>query len=234
MAIENFTTFTKVDPGGYITVDSSSQLTVANMPRSARSFLYKDMGVDFFTGNFNFSFKITYGAINTNFASPCTIANLFDSMNGVSGAGGDQIYIGTRFNPTQTFFSLVQMVGGVNDSLTNTPIFPLSATYYCNIVRDLQQSTFGTLYLFVYDDVARTQPNAIAYKDLTANINYRYIYAVQSEEGASAAVDNFVIEDLELSEGNHVIGSGGSGGTGPDESDKSRLILPNGIIPAFR
>jgi hypothetical protein len=60
---EDFTTYTKVDPGGYVSV-ASLTATVTAMPRSAVSHVYKDFGAAHF------------GDFHTQFESQCTAVQL--------------------------------------------------------------------------------------------------------------------------------------------------------------
>ncbi len=198
MATQDFTTYTERDLLNLITV-TASKVSWADLPADGDAWVYKDKGANYFSGNFEL--RMTYRTLNgTTSSAVCsalTLANLVNDWIGIDTLNGDEL--GLIVNGNSAYISEVN--GGTQyfPSGDYPLILTLNTDYYLTIKRDEAVGTYGTLYLYVYSDAARTTLIATQTLTLHSLKDFRYIYAIQSiEAGAPTVTHSGCIENREI------------------------------------
>jgi len=204
---EDFTTYTELDPGADITV-AASKLTFVDLDsRNTDSWVYKDMGVDYYSGDFEHLMEGETGSGSTDddcFGIYWAMSNSVDDILGIDNASGDVLY--TFFHPNAAgngpnYVYLREVDGGTSYS---TVIVSLSedTTYYLKVKRDEAVGTYGTIYVYVYSDSART--NLVDSVSLTLNTSkkdYRYIYGTNTyNDGTTGSQYDGFVQNFDIGE----------------------------------
>lgn len=195
MANEDFTTYTKVDPDGKLTV-TSAKVAATALPQNGtgQSYVYKDKGVGFFTGNFSHNFEIqatahsgnsyySYWGVSNQIADRAATTNGYDVLILFDGANY-QIYF-EEIN-SGSFYQATYQISG-------------STSYYCTFRRNTAVGANGTIYLDIYSDSGRTTLLTTLTLTLHAATNWRYIYGVQSNDNGNATTMTGFTQNLNLS-----------------------------------
>lgn len=221
MAIEDFTTWTEGDPESRLTVTADT-ITIDSLYRDEDgTWVYKDFGAGYFSGDFTFRMKFTTPVDDTQINSsaiiyPLMLANTVDEPDAIDGASGD--YQGFTFqrvvNSLQFILTLCE-----NGSLTQSTISPLdyNTTYYLTLTRDDDggANSAGQLQLEAYKTNYSGEAGAVEEDTVTADCgageqnDFRYaVLAVP--EGWSGGFNYYadgIIEDFDPD-----VGGGGGGG----------------------
>jgi len=201
MATENFTTYTEVDPNSKI-AKTATRITFTNLKVKEDAYVYKDFGVDYFSGDFTAEFEIW--VTGTPSAGPITmyfsLANLVDDAYGIVTANSDALWIEVRVisNPPPLIrLGVIEVKAG---ALTRSAEYGLTVntSYYLKVVRDESVGTHGILYCYVYSDPARINLLKTLAKTLGVKTDFRYLYALQSWNVAQNYGMSGWMEDLEL------------------------------------
>ncbi|KKN01402.1 hypothetical protein LCGC14_1128160 [marine sediment metagenome] len=200
MAVEDFTTYTKVDPSGWITV-SSSRITATNLNRNADAYVYKDKGVDYFAGNFTHELTLRATAnVNFSVVMMWSLTNDLDDFKGLDDNNKDSLHLKLdhQGGVNQAKLVLRELDGGTLYSSSALTI-QHDTDYYLTIVRDESVGTYGTLYCRVYFDAARTNLFATLTRTLqSSKKDFRYVLLSQStNSGHSIYAISGYIENLE-------------------------------------
>src|SRR3990172_2149918 len=187
MAFEDFTTYIETDPNNRFSV-AANAITVTALSRDEDAWLIKDRGAGHFSGDFEHLFKYT-PATNTNraHADLLSLANIVDDVNGIDTAAGDLLgvwYFKSDSGVNQ--YGLYEIVAGtpyqVDTSVTNH-----SVVRYPKFKRDEGVGTYGTLYLYIYSDEARTILIQTISLTLHEKEDFRYNYIMHSYDDNNAA-----------------------------------------------
>ena len=195
--IEDFTTYTKVDPNNDITVASNS-LTVDTMRRDVSAYVYKDKGTGHFNGDFEhlINVRLTAAAPDGNLM----FWSLWNALGGEDALrpsnNGIEVMFYRTTSGTNYYILMREWYGNANYDSYWTGASP-GTTYYLKIVR-----TGSTLTCKIYSDSARTNLLTTLSRTLHSIISYRYIYAVQScaSSYAPSATISGYSENLNLQE----------------------------------
>jgi hypothetical protein len=176
----DYTTFTEVDPGNHLSIDSPSLITVSpNLPGNSNTYVYKDMGKGFFSSDFVIKSGM-YHTSGTGYYHPrfCMVSNHLGNLpvhddNGypfltasrIGGYAGDRWYV-TEFDGVS-----------FNSAWVEKEVSPSS---YVTLTRDVSVGDYGRLTLDVYSDADRTVLEGSVYIDLTVKQNLRYLYALNN------------------------------------------------------
>ena len=185
MAYEDFTTYTEVDPGTKITVATNKVSWVGLMDLSV-SYVYKDYGANYFTGNFEHLFTphIT-GSTANGYVMMYTIGAQYGDYGSLTDALSFYHYA-----PAGTFSWRIRDFGTTNSDSYNSVV---DNDYYVTV--DRISTTFRAR---IYSDSART--TLLDTLSITGSSNaFRYLQAVASENGGGGA-DNTTgyTENLDL------------------------------------
>ncbi len=199
MAIEDFSTYTEVDPNSRVT-KGTRRVTWASITRDETAYAYKDKGVAHFSGDFTHYLTINTTVVNTDniiLGVHWALANTLDSWWDLKEASGDELSLYIDHGPN---LQLVEIDGGSVHVAAGAVAYTPGTILYLKIVRDESVGTYGTLYCYVYSDASRT----ILLNTLTLTLNsskkdFQHIYAFQSYGGTSDTGDiSGYTEDLEL------------------------------------
>lgn len=196
---EDFTTYTEVDPGTKITI-TATRVTFADLRRNEEAYVYLDKGVDYFAGNFTIYLTLNLSAYDgAEVLSPWVMANDIDDVRGIDvDLASDSlfIYIGSALAVT-----IYECDGGTLYGDASPYTITAGTTYYLKIVRDESVGTYGTLYLYIYSNSARTTLlDTLSVALHTSKKNFRYIYPLSvwnagTSHSASGYVENLIIEN---------------------------------------
>ena len=204
--IEDFTTYTEVDPNGRITV-TSPKVAWADLSCNEDAHVYKDKGVNHFAGDFEHLVEnqLTSAAANA-WVVTWMVANDIDDWNGLRGASLSHLAVydfrGTS-PAVEPIWGIFEQDGAsaYNDE-TPTGLFSFGTTYYLKIKRDESVGTYGTIYGYIYSDVARTTLlDTLTVALHTSKKDYRYIYGADTHNIAlSTHYQTGFTENLDLQE----------------------------------
>lgn len=198
-AIEDYTTYTEVDTGGYLTVTDSNTLDVVTNGATA-SYLYKDFGADYFDGDLQINFSGKHiditgssGDLPGGFVLSNTIASL-PSMDTSNNEGIEINFSGNVGTPDTTNIYLESLASDANDYVTASTI----DTYrYFSVYRR------GSIFWYnLYSDSSRTTWTHVRYTQCTAEQGYRYLYGFNSKNTSTNHAGTSQFEDLEIIENN--------------------------------
>lgn len=210
--IEDFTTYTEVDPGSDITKDSNTISFTQVDTRNTDSYVYYDKGVDHFDGDFSHRFKLLVdyfsGDANGNVAILYvqTITNQIDDIYGLVQADYSLLGQWVYNNGGVYRFSLIEWDSG--DSYTDYfEPFSLDIVYYWTFERDEGVGTYGTIYDYIctgnyYGESGSSLIDTLSVALHTSKKDFRYDFAVASyNTGLTNRYVTGWFEDLDLQEG---------------------------------
>lgn len=184
--MQDLSTYTEVDPNSKLVV-TASKVDFQGMERNVDTYVYKDMGVAHFDGDFEHLLESLTDSFSTTsaFASHWMLANDIDDYWGL-------------FSADKSFFTLNRDDTGVASTFylieqdTTTQYFDsyIGATgtlYYLTIERDESVGTYGTLYCYIYSNSDRTVlVDTLSITLHTSKKDFRYHYAANSLNDANA------------------------------------------------
>ncbi len=168
-AIEDFTTYTEVDPFGKIVV-TPNRSAFNSLGHASPSYVYKDFGAGYFSGDFThyFTFSLTTG-INGGRMSVWGLSN--DIGNGHQVTDGLFVQLRKVNAPSPLWrLNLSEKGGSYSYHIGLSP----GSTYYAKVTR-----VGGTLAIYLYSDPARTALVGSTSVGVTTT-GYRYLYATQN------------------------------------------------------
>jgi hypothetical protein len=190
--VEDFTTHTKSDPQGTISVTSST-ITFTNLTRNATAYVASDKGVNHFSGNFEHLVRIKKTA-HQNYSD----AYLWALANALQ-----------HFYRTTNYLALPSSENGTaikeNDGTSSYAVslyaISLGTTYYVRISRDESVGTYGTLYAYIYSDSSMTTLLDEASLLLHAKQDFRYVYGLGCLNTGESYYCSGEVSNLDLQEG---------------------------------
>ena len=195
MAVEDFTTYTKVDPNSDITI-TSSKVAFDTLLRSAIAYVTSDKGVNFFDGDFEHWVEIYANPVEDfALAWDWLLANVLSGELAMNQNDDEHFAVGFYSDAGNLLLRLAE--GGLN-YYQDTYNASLSTIYYLKIVRDESVGTYGTIYCYIYSNVERT--NLLGTLSLALHIakfDFRYIYALCGYGGGTQAITGYT-ENLNL------------------------------------
>lgn len=201
-AVEDFTTYTEVDPGTRIAV-TATKVSVTALDDAEDARVYSDKGASHFNGN--------YEQLITVFVNSSTVNGLANLVWGVSNTTGDEV---TAFgangnwvrmydeNGTNGSLTLREMDGGAAYDDGTGLTLSLNTPYYLKCKRDEAVGTYGTVYVYIYSDSGRTTlVDTLSIAVHSSTKDYRYVYA-HGGWGSNAGVYSWTgyTENLDLQE----------------------------------
>ncbi|KKM73618.1 hypothetical protein LCGC14_1408640 [marine sediment metagenome] len=202
MATEVLTTYTETDPNSKIAV-TTSRATWTSLARNEDAYVYFDKGVAFFDGDFVIEFDLHTILSETDAQFVwCALANVVDDFRGIEINSEDMQ--GVRFSrPAAAGASfraiLTEIDGGTRREATVITLTHLT-NYYLKFYRDESVGTFGTIYLVVYSDAARTViVSSVALGLATSKKDFRYIYAIMSANQGTTKATSGWTQNFEIS-----------------------------------
>lgn len=194
---EAYNSFTEVDPGNDLS-QTAARSTWVNLSDNDAAYLYKDYGVDHFSGDFEHLLDAQLVASDNDVAAGFWgLANALGEMNADFRASPNRMlnahFYRTALGARQ--LALREYGNGVLEVWSDFYVCAIGTTYYQKIKR-----VGNTLTDEIYSDAART----ILLDTLTLVLNYtdnfRYLYGAQTDEWNSGAVISGWVENLDLQE----------------------------------
>jgi hypothetical protein len=199
MANEVFTSYTEVDVESVIT-KTASKVSWAALDKDDDSYVYDDKGAGHFSGDIEhlFEFEIT-SADSGGIVIHWNLANVIDDNRGMFVNNDYSLHFFTLLSSGTKYFQIDEYSGGsqVSDWWTGGS---LATLYYAKAVRDEAVGTYGTLYLYIYSDSARTTLLDTLVVTLTSKEDLRYIYACNSYNNGTTAGHTGYTQNLDLQE----------------------------------
>jgi len=176
MTVENFSTYTKVDPNNHMTV-TASRVTHQSY-QNEDSYIYKDFGVDYF-GDFvhSIDFRIT-AADDTKTRTIWQLANAIDDYRALWQDAAQSFiaaYVDYRDGNYRLIF--VECIGAdANTNIDSYYTLALNTTYYLTITKIGKAITCK-----IYSDSGRTTLlTTLSLNALNEDYSFRYLYAANS------------------------------------------------------
>ncbi len=178
------TDYTKVDPNNRFDVDPA-QVIVTRMTRNEGAYLGYDFGTDFFSGDFRIDFdvNITEGQRGSKFF-PILLTNSLNPSRWFEDYADQGGYLGAYYyRPTAAIHHLRAAESDRGNLYSSADNIDLNRMHNCSLIRDEEASTYGTLYLDIYTDPARTNLKSRLPIPLHTNKrNYRYLMLAVSHD----------------------------------------------------
>jgi len=200
MAYEDFTTYTEVDPGNDITLTSSAT-SWDDLVKGSESYVYKDYGVDHFSGDFTHSFEMVH--VNpTGSVLPVfwLLSNYLDDWKGLRDAGRDDMSL--------SWFGGILRLGicnGGNFRHDDSVLLSEGTPYFITITRDDDGGVNGTGRLTAYirtGSHAGTLVDTLQIDALAGEQNdYRYLYSLNTYKDTLTVTSDGYVADLDIGEG---------------------------------
>ena len=193
--IENLMNYTEVDSANdRITRQLPTRAKFTAIPRNQDCYLYKDFGIDYFSGDFEvwFEFTITSAAAG-NYVVLWCLANDLDDNAGLE--NNNQSHLDFRFYYGPNIVTEEQ--NGANYYGTSSTTITVGTTYYVKVWRNESVGTYGTLYVKFYTSdanrISDTSPIVNHSLALHAKNDFRYMYVIQSyNNGATGGPTGWV------------------------------------------
>lgn len=191
MAIENLSSYTKVDPNGRFAVSASKNI-FTGLLRNEAAYLYKDFGTAYFNASFIHEFELFYDSYDVgSYSGTWQLANYVGDLSGFSSSY--TLFVGVASGD----FILEERKNGsrVNyDNWTATA----DTLYYLRVKYNSAVGTYGTIYWYIYSDSGRTNLLYSSNWTLSEAVSFRYLYATASYNSGGTAQNTGYIQNLYL------------------------------------
>lgn len=213
MAIEDFTTYTEVDPNSEISV-AAAQIDYTNQDIGSVAYVYKDQGLDHFDGDFLHSLEMEVNSVDAGAAvrwMVWCVADAIGAFDELDANNDNSLHVlyDTADGVTPRLFIAENDGGAV--SITSKQGIVLDTTYYLEIEKS------GTnLALRIYSDKSRQTLLGTINKTIVDH-DYQYSYGFQSRGGGTGLDSTGRVARLNLGEVTFV----------------DDVVIPSVAIPTF-
>ncbi len=194
--LEDFTTYTEIDPNGVVTVDDANTITIAGFERNDDFYVFDDAG----SGHFD-----------TTFSASTDSAHLVSSIQTVHPGGGDDLHfwqlanvtdptlaedplILTRWNSTSRIFLAIDD-GALDEDQTSVGLSAATRHWMTNT-----RNGSGVV-VQIYDDSGRTSlQDTISVSQGTSSFQYIFAAATRASGGGTGTNSDGQVFDLDLQE----------------------------------
>ena len=200
MAIEDFTTYTEVDPETKVTV-AAAKITSGGLEKDdGETYVYDDKGALHF-GNFThlYELKVVVCASDGPYLISWGVANTIDGFSDWNTNDDQVLCIESSYKGSAnlTYVRIWNTEAGTNDITSD---LTRNVKYYLKVLRD------GTsITAYVYDDAPRTNLIDSVTVGITVGRSYRYVFPLNkssnadtTDTGAEIALPNAVLNDQTL------------------------------------
>ena len=204
MAIENFTTYTEVDPNSKITV-TSSKVSWDDLSRNEQAYVYKAMGYQFFDKDFTHKFKVQFSDYKNGYTLRVThwaLSENVDDERGWYENSYNAVNLFVYNYDWRIYLRIYDLGSPTSDTWTGAQE---STTYYITITRDRDGGTNNsgryTAYICTngyYGEGGNLEETLQVDSQHTQPIDWHYIFACNTyNDGNPQSCDGFT-EDLDL------------------------------------
>ena len=196
----DFNEWTEVDLNSHISISESS-VTFSALQRGESAYVYKDKGINYFSGNFSNSFTLmmsdyaVYPQINI-----WALANLVGAFQDGTFDDADILCLILTHSTEPNEFNIAFMETH-NGTEHQSGVYTINKDieYYLTVYRDTSIGTYGTLYCSFYSDIERNILLDTISVALHTIVDYRYIYAIQTMGlGSTNDLGSGYIKDLSM------------------------------------
>jgi hypothetical protein len=199
MAYEDFTTFTESDEGNDVTIDSATKVSWVNLyVNQQTAYLYKDKGVDHFSGDFTHKFELYFSELGYfHTLTHWMLANIVGDLKELVDASEDGccIYALNDFWDNEDLKLAVVENGGQTVDTWAAPGPQLSTLYFIEIVRDdnggANNTGRYTAYIRTGSHTGVLQDTLVVDSSAGEQNDFRYLYALATYDNA----DNWEVSD---------------------------------------
>ena len=191
MAIENLTTYTEQDAGGFIT-ESTTKVTITAMTSQTDCYLYKDFSANYFDAlDIDYEIYVQNEEANKYGHAGIAVTNTLNDMTGFADTD-ISVTCSTRGSNVLWF-----RLSRGNFTETDYDALSTDTLYYCTLSRSAGS---GTVVNHVYSDSARTTEVATqTITGLTAATKWRYNFgAVNCNLGVANRLSTGYIQNINL------------------------------------
>jgi len=202
LALEDFTTYTEVDPGSDLTV-AANTITATNWyPRNTDTYVYSDKGANHFGAAFTHTFDANME--NTKNAglywSPYCLSNVLDDTYGLRTANEDGLHVQFTYN---VGIRLVDTKDFSKDAYTGAEWVDENDLWFT-----VERTSETAVSCKIYTDSGRTNLEDTLVVAIDTGTRYRYVYGINSRNNGDTDSGDSTSRNLDLNEG-----GGGPGGT---------------------
>ena len=196
---ENFLTYTKVDPNSRFTV-TAPKIAFTALACNETAYVYKDKGVGGIAGNYSYKVNILCTALtSTGMKIPCwAISNTLGEAQACYAGHTHTLFL---FGATPTIYFGEDVSG---TEYNQTYAITTHKEYFITISRNTAIGTYGTIYAAIYADEDRTDLLTTLTLTLHENLNYRYLYGIQSANYTNASTGTGFARGATTGETSHV------------------------------
>jgi hypothetical protein len=192
--LEDFTTYTEDDVGGYITV-AANTLTCALMPWNVDVEISKDFTANYFSADFTIRFEYEKSVDNGSYSSPFILANVVENSGYWN---SNQPCIRLYHNgATGGLWVETRSTSGNNSDLSTA--LSLSTRYYITVVRDDDGGAGNGVVTATIRTGSHVGPT---HDTISANcadqIDYRYLMPLTSHNAGGSDTMSFQVFNYEL------------------------------------
>jgi hypothetical protein len=174
MPLEDFTTYTEVDPNNRFTV-TATKVDVVGLERNEDAYVYADKGVDHFDGDFEILFETFANSGASAFMAHAMMSNFIDDYEGHRAA--NESFLAVDRDGAEDIILVERDGAGQFPDVSSRTVGP----WYCIFERDESVGSFGTMYCFIYSDSDRlTLVDTLSIALHTSKKDFRYYYVANS------------------------------------------------------
>lgn len=194
MAVEDFTTYTEVDPNNHISLVGTNHVDFSAI-RSEDAYLYKDKGENYFD-DFTHDVDVRFSnPEDQSLAGFWVLSNDLDDLKGLKDTGKTAIAVQIyRSSTGENRLGLREIYGGAN--YTDYYLASSDTWYYLTI-----EKSGTSLTCKIYSDSARTNLLDTLSLTLHGDWSFRYVFAANTANNATGPTVDADIENLDLNEG---------------------------------
>jgi len=197
MALEDFTTYTEVEPDNRIQKTANHIDHVAC--RDEDSYLYDDKGIGYFGSTFVHTVNVYLAEAGTasDMAWVWVLQNIVDDIKDIVDAGGDYLALRFRNNVGTLVLGLKECNSGVQT--TDNATIALATWYYLKIVKNVTSLVCGIYSTAELRDAGDGTDGDVDNLSLTiVDKSYRYMFACNTNNTGHALCATTDIENLSL------------------------------------
>lgn len=201
MPTEVFSDWTQTDPNSRITA-TASKMSWAGLAKNETAYSYFDYGANHFDGDFEFLLEIYFDdATNGGYTGCLVMSNSLGDLNTIAAAHTEILALWRydAYAPNNYILRCMEMYSGSGYIDFYNPT--LDTLYYCKFKRDESVGTYGTIYLYIYDDADRTNLlDTLSVALHGEKADYRYMMCPCSTNDGGTSTTTGYIENLDLQE----------------------------------
>ena len=200
--IEDFNTYTKIGGASVVITSPKVAFTVT---RSEETYVYKDFGIDHFSGDFSHlcdgECTAATAPVSSAVAYFWNLTNDLDDVKGLLDANKSFLTCRYNYNTAGNFLILLEEVNS-GTFYNDLYVGALNTHYWFTIGRDEAIGSFGQLENLIHSDVDRiTLLDTLAVLLHTSKKNFRYQMSLNTyNNGAAASTITGYIQNLDLQE----------------------------------